>query len=142
MVPTFVQGVGPFTSSSYTTMPKGRLLRPNNWNILQNPKAPTYTNCLDTNATHTNAWEVVHLGVSHAFVAESKMCMEDGGAERETCGAILDYVVAYDPKSCVTTKGLFIPWTMKSSQGPVIGPCDWMLNSSPDHFRLHIGKKC
>ena len=32
-------------------------------------------------------------------------------------------------------------WSMKSSQGPV-KICDWLLNSSHDHFGLHQGKKC
>ena len=76
------------------------------------------------------------------YLLRNRRCVWKTGAERETGGATLDYIVAYDPKSCVTTKGLFIPWTMKSSQGPVIGPCDWMLNSSSDHFSLHLRKKC
>ena len=36
-------------------------------------------------------------------------------------------------------RGLFTPWTMKSSQDPVT-KCDWLFNSSPDHFGLHQGK--
>ena len=43
---------------------------------------------------------------------------------------------------CVdVNEGLFTPWTMKSSKGPV-KKCDWLLNLSRDHFNLHQVKKC
>jgi hypothetical protein len=38
------------------------------------------------------------------------------------------------------SKGLFTPWTMKSSQGLVKYVIDWLLNSSRDDFGLHRGK--
>ena len=40
---------------------------------------------------------------------------------------------------CLQSKGLFTPWTMKLFQG-LVKFCDWLLNSSRDHFGFYQGK--